>query len=264
MRSVVAWAAWMSLGLVVGCRPAAEQTEKTEGRAQAQIAAALGRGAVMLDRSASGAVLLGQPRPVPADTDGARVLSLRWLDERGVTVPTDALGDVEDARFVPGETGLVAVRENAELVLLDAPGANARVLGRDAHGPLSVAPHAVAFAQGQPPELEIARADLRSGVVRAVTVGQAPCWSPALSPDGDAVLYVSATSGLPELYVVRGNAAPRRLSRRAEGEIVPFPTSPRAPTWVGDEHRGTLSFGDETGERSLALGTLRANVGGAR
>lgn len=264
MKRVVSWAAVAvsSLGLLAGCRPAVEKNET--GQTEARVAQALEAGAVVLDRAASGAVLLGQPRAVPADTDGARLLRLRWLDGRGAEVRVEGAAEVVDAHFFADGAAIVAVREGGELVTLAANGTTARVLDHDAHGPLSVSGNAVAYARGRAPELEIARADLLSGGARELTTGQAPCWSPALSDDGRAVLYVSAATGFPELYVVREGSPARKLTSRVEGEAVPFPTSPRAPRWRGDEHRGTLSFADETGEKTLELRALRANVGASR
>ena len=96
---------------------------------------------------------------------------------------------------------------------------------------------------------ELALADVESGAVIALTRDMAPAYSPAISPSGDALVFVSTVSGAAELY---------RLDARAGAQPQPLvhsertPSSALAPRWDGDS---TLTFDDEAGRVSLDLAT---------
>ena len=53
---------------------------------------------------------------------------------------------------------------------------------------------------GEPPDLELARVDVRGGAHEQLTFGMAPVWSPALSEDGAEVVFVSGAGGEPRLH----------------------------------------------------------------
>ena len=89
------------------------------------------------------------------------------------------------------------------------------------HGPIAVRDTTVAYTVGEAPFLEVARADVETGLREQLTHGLAPTWNPALGPDG-------------EVYVVSGATGGPRLLRLGEGEptVIPterFPASVRAP-----------------------------------
>jgi hypothetical protein len=181
----------------------------------------------LLDRRADGAAIFGRMEPAVEDADPERVLVLR------ASVPgLDGLR-VLDARFVDG--GVVVIGADHVLRLLAA--GDVRTLDENVYGPLSVAGDRVAYTRGEMPVLELARADLSSGEVAALTTDMAPVWSPALSADGREVIFVSGASGSPRLCRLGANGVV------VLPEVERFPSSPRAPRWEGDE----LRFEDEEG-----------------
>ncbi|MBZ0120400.1 MAG: hypothetical protein K8H88_25640 [Sandaracinaceae bacterium] len=243
MRHLVPWL----LPFLVACGSQEEATPST-----APLAAAPREGEILLD-GLEGRALYGRVLPAVPDGDPDRVLVLR-------TSFASALDGTEvlDARFVQGQlvtlgvdhvlrlhalqTGLQAGVQDSEAVELDG----------EVVAPLSVAGPYVAYARGIAPNLEIARADVSTGAIDAMTSGMQPAWSPALSSDGREVIFVSGASGEPRLYRSSGSQA--ILLPRSR-----FPTMPRAPRWEGR----TLLFEDEAGLARIDLGTgqtLRANA----
>jgi hypothetical protein len=171
-------------------------------------------------------VLVATPRPAPVGTD----LPLRMSVElrRGGARVSSAL-DAEMwrfARLLPGDRFL-GVTPTGELWLsglADAPDAPAVFVDEGVTGAVSTSPDGrhLVYCRGDGPDAEVFRAD--DGRVRAVTTGMAPVWSPAISPDGRAVVFVSAASGVPALYRVDADAPPRQLTNvgvRARPGVVP-------------------------------------------
>ncbi|MCB9594864.1 MAG: hypothetical protein H6719_19235 [Sandaracinaceae bacterium] len=208
--------------LVLGCaEPPAARTAPLE-----QASIALGADEVLLD--ARGAELLvGRIEPAPEGSDADRVLVARGagIDGRRVL----------DARFV----GALLVVLDADHRLRVIDGEREAVLDERAEAPLSVAGDAIAYARGEMPDFEVARAIPSSGEVTAVAPDVRPAWSPALSPDGREVVFVTSVTGTPRLYRPgRGFVdAPR------------FATTPSAPLWRGEQ----LVVGDERGVAWLDL-----------
>lgn len=211
---------------------------------------------VVLDRRADGARLMGRLEPVPENADPDRVLRLQ---ASGAQLPS-ALHDarVLDARFAPDDA-LVVLGTDHVLRIHLASGAEL-VLDGQVEPPLSLVGQRVAYVRGARPDLEVAVADLSSGAVDTLTEGMAPAWSPALSPEGTHVLFVSAREGSPALYVAPTAGGPPRALPPTER----FPTAPVAPRWEG----GALRFWDERGEHVLPLAegldALPTSPGGAR
>lgn len=203
------------------------------GRAPTELTIAPGE--VLLDRR-DGAALYGRLLEGPDHGDGDRVLTLR--SERA---GRPFLGELEgtpvlDARFGDGETIFVL---GADRVLRDRTAAiDDRVIA-----PLSVVGSTVAYARGEMPDYEIARADARTGAVETITQGMAPAWSPALSPDGRELVFVSSVTGTPRLYRWQNGSA--RLLPPSDR----FPTTPVAPRW----ENGVLSFEDEAGAAQVVI-----------
>ncbi|UJR79919.1 TolB family protein [Sandaracinus amylolyticus] len=223
------------------------------GRADApaarESAPLLDDGEVLLDRRDDGATLIGRLVPVPEGSDADRVLTLGTSGLDGAFDGTAVL----DARFVAG--GLVVLRADHVLVA-HRDGATIE-LDTQVEGPLSIAGTRVAYVRGEFPELELAIADARSGQARVLTQGMAPAWSPALSPDGSEIVFVSGVHGSPRLHRVdtRGGA-PRALPPSER-----FPTAPVAPRWTAD---GTLHFEDERGPATIVIGEPDGVLEGAR
>lgn len=194
---------------------------------------------VVLDVRADGATLFGRVVPPIPNADPDRVLVLR-SDRSGQPMAGALEGtQVLDARFaggalvVLGTDHVLRAYTDTETVELDA----------QVHGPLTAAGDRVAYVRGEPPELEVARADVRTHSIDAISSGMAPAWCPALRADGREIIFVSGVTGSPRLYRSDGGA-PRALPEAAR-----FPTGPSAPRWTGDR----LFFEDEAGFASLDL-----------
>ncbi len=175
------------------------------------------------------AAIVGQVQAAPEGTDADRVLVLRGagLDGRRAL----------DARFV-GEAVVVLGADHV-LSVVDAHGE--RALDERAEAPLSVAGEAVAYVRGEMPDFEVARAVPATGEVRALAPQLRPAWSPALGPDGRAVLFATSATGTPRLHRTdRGYLATSR-----------FPTMPGGPAWRGEQ----LVLEDEAGVAWVDVGT---------
>lgn len=193
----------------------------------------------VLDRRGDGALITGLLEPAPADSDPERVLVLSAEPALRAIDPALEGARVLDARFV-GDDTIVTV--GADHVLRAHAGGGSRELDAEVEAPLSVAGTTLAYARGDMPFFELARADVATGEVRAWTEGMAPVWSPALSPDGREAIFVSGAAGAPRLHRIAADGAPIALPA-----LDRFPSSPRAPRWQD----GTLTFEDETGATAL-------------
>lgn len=196
---------------------------------------------VVLDERADGARLVGEPAtlipnadPEPSfllrstgvsfdGLDGARVLAAHFVDEAVVTIGTDHVLRVHDAR---------GVREHDTGV----------------YGPISVRGPEIAYVRGRAPSLEVARAHVTRGEVSQLTQDMAPAWLPALTPDGGAVVFVSGANGRPRLY---------RVDRG--GAVVALPETSRTPSAAVAPHFDgqLLVFRDHLGVASVDLETGR-------
>lgn len=128
--------------------------------------------------------------------------------------------------------GYAVVKSNQELWYY-GPGESRR-LDEDVNAPIGVRGTTIVYARGLPPELEVARVELR-GEPEQLTEDYAPVWNPALGPDGD-VVFVSGRTGGPALYRVEAGQAPERI---INGGL--FPSSLEPPTFDGR----VLRFRDE-------------------
>ena len=225
----------------LACSPAPAETRPAE--AALELAPASAQGEIVLDRRADGATLWGRLEPIVPNSDADRILIVRAEPPVAGVDGARAL----DARFA-GDAMLVL---GADHVLRShQQGAHQQgaitELDRAVEAPLSVAGRSVAYARGEMPFFEIARADLDTGGARAITQGMAPAWSPALSPDGREVVFVSSAQGSPRLHRVdaAGTVTPLPATART-------PSSPRAPTLEGDR----LTFDDEQGRTTIDLRT---------
>lgn len=216
---------------LVGCGGDVEPASQPLAQEEAEEPAA---GFVVLDVGPAGR-LLGIPHEAPPNADPDRVVTLR-VEPASLAPELDGLA-VLDARFV-GD-GLVLIDTEHALLHRGALGSAGEMVTLDVsvHGPIAVRDTTVAYTVGEAPFLEVARADVETGLREQLTHDLAPTWNPALGPDG-------------EVYVVSGATGGPRLLRLGEGEptVIPterFPASVRAPV-VED---GQLIFEDESGER---------------
>lgn len=182
---------------------------------------------LVLDADAEpGRTLVATPQPAPPGTD----LPLRLQVElRRAGTRADSALDGEFwrfARLLPGDRFL-GVTPSGELWLsglANAPDAPAVFIDEGVTGAVATSPDGrhLVYCRGDGPDAEVFRAD--DGRVRAVTTGMAPVWSPAISPDGRSVVFVSAASGVPALYRVDADTPPRQLTNvgvRALPGVVP-------------------------------------------
>lgn len=174
--------------------------------------------------------------PVPANADPDRVLAIR-VDGYPELDGAEAL----DARFVAG--GVVVLGADHVLRFYTQPGAAPVALDDQVEPPLAVGGVHVAYARGEMPFFEIARVDVTTGGIEALTSGLAPCWSPALTPDGARAAFACSHEGETRLFLHEGQP---QLMPRAR-----FPTGPSAPRFDGER----LAFTDEEGAAVVELRT---------
>jgi hypothetical protein len=196
-----------------------------------QAAADLPAGAVLLDLRSDGTSLQGLPDFAIPEADP--VPSLRGLVMAGGRERRWRFDGVSirEARFVPGGGGAVVLTLRGELLWLPALDAAPRALDARVSGPISVAAGGryLAYVRGEPPELEVFRYDLLTGAAKPVTGDLAPAWCPAISADGQEVLFVSGASGAPALMRGRvGGAAARLTAADPPGHATTVPSGPRA------------------------------------
>jgi hypothetical protein len=235
------------LALLLALAPAACATREApprEEQLRARIEALQGPDERLLDVASDGALLVSRELPAQPDSDHELALAARVIDGKGAATPLPA--PVQDARFVPGSREVFAVSSGGELLRMVEGEAPVR-LDIQAHGPLAVGAGRVVYARGEAPDLEIVAWERGSGAVVPLTRGMAPAWSPAVGEGGE-VVFVSARSGLPELYAV-GEGEPRKLTDRAGGEAVPFPSSPQGPRLAG----GVLYFEEQGAARGVEV-----------
>lgn len=195
----------------------------------------------LLDARDDGARLFGTVLAAPLGGDPERILRLRATGPDASLARALTGRRVLDARFA-GD-GVVTLGTDHVLRYLAADGEMA--LDAQAQPPLSVAGARVAYARGEMPFFELARADVRTAAVDALTEDLGPVWSPALSEDGASIAFVSSASGHPRLMRLDADGA---LSTLASPR---FPTSPRTPRWIGS----TLTFEDEQGAATVDVET---------
>ena len=204
---------------------------------------------LLLEERTDGARLYGVVQPMLMDTDDEAVWVIRTeLNGQPVEAALEH-ARVRDATFLAH--GMVIIGEDH--VLRSCIDGEMRELDAEALGPLSVggdAPGAVvAYVRGSMPFYELARAEIEQGVGGAITTDMAPVWSPAVSPDGRQIIFVSGITGEPRLYRIVEGGSPELLPPTDS-----FPSSLGAPHFDGT----TLTYEDETGGRhTLAIGAPR-------
>ncbi|MCC7540050.1 MAG: PD40 domain-containing protein [Deltaproteobacteria bacterium] len=234
---------------LVSCASGNDSPPSAASSALANVAPAEAVDVVELDRRADGIVLLGSVLPAPENADPDRVVEIAVQVPDGIGAAAWPALDGRralDARFL-GD-GSIAVLDTDHALRIATTAGHWLDLDVDVEGPLSVAGTEIVYVRGEMPDLEVARADAATGVVETLTHGMAPAWSPAISSDGRAIVFVSGRSGSPRLYRWVENEGSALLPHASR-----FPTSPRAPRLVGS----MLSFEDETGPATVDLATGR-------
>ncbi len=190
---------------------------------------------VLIHKISDQKMVRGFLEPVPANTDAPRVLTISdGLARLGVEPRTRVL----DVKFTDGGAFVL----DATNVLSFHDGKTSRKIDYPVHGPLSVRAGKVAYMKGGIPDMTLHWAST-TGEAESLTP-EVKGWSPALSEDGESVIFVANVEGRPQL-----------LHRTPDGQLFEvawdgrFPTAPVAPQWRGD----TLVFEDEMGVAVLSL-----------
>jgi hypothetical protein len=147
---------------------------------------ALRQGEAVLD-SQGGASLIVRPLEEKPQSDGPRHLAIRWV----VGEKTIDLGTLADARLV--DRAVVALGTDGSLLRI-GDGGERREIDRNAHAPLAVRGHTVAYVRGEPPMLELAIADVEKGGPTALAPDWLPAWCPAIADDG-SIVFVTGRTG---------------------------------------------------------------------
>jgi hypothetical protein len=209
-------------------------------------------GEVLQDLRDDGARMFSTVQPVPPFSDAPRTLIARWIDPKGRENSSWAFDGVPvfDIRLVPGSEAVVAITSRRELVVIASHRESPTPIDSQAHAPLSLSRDGryVAFARGEIPDLEIVCYDLVRKARVAATQNMAPAWSPVLSDDGSRLLFVSGSTGHPELWELRDDQSVVQRTDRMR-DPVPFPSGPSAPIW----NRDGIVFEDPDGVHLLSL-----------
>lgn len=199
-------------------------------------------------------LLVGHLDPVPPGTDTG--LRLRVRLRVGGVETTWALADRDlvQAGFA-GSGRILATTLDGDLLEVDPARGKPRLLDRGVVGAVGASPDGrhLVYCKGEPPELEVWRLDRPGGTPRPVTKAMAPAWSPAVSPDGRTVVFTSARSGVPALWIVEDDGPPRQLTNvgaavapagTAAPSLAPFPAAMSpvrlAGGWIAFEGRGAV------------------------
>ncbi|MDQ3034264.1 MAG: hypothetical protein M3Y87_17785 [Myxococcota bacterium] len=257
------------LGVGCGTAEPARQSEALQTAPAPEVAPSEGAideprvdGQIVLDERADGARLIGRIEPVPANADPERAVVLRVLGD-GASIASDIDPALDGARILDARfAGNGVVTIGTDHTLRAHAHGRAIELDTNAYGPLSVAGATVAYVRGHAPMLELARADVSSGTTVALTQDMSPVWSPALTPDGRSIVFVSAAEGTPRFYRIDGDGAPRALPPTTR-----TPGSPIGPRFETDDVEGELLvFDDELGTAwvDLEQGRIVRTTEGAR
>ncbi len=221
--------------------------------------------------AANGSVVLGRKVPVPPRITGWRRYHAELRDASGASTPLPGpAGWILEAQFAPDGSGRLAVLYGqGDLVLWSPHTGDLVPLDQHVLPGVSWSPNAdnLAYVGGEVPALALYRFEVRTGDRITVVPAGPPLALPAFSPDGQRLVFASARSGVPALWVVdrtgRGlrQLTNRGLTARAFRDGVrglPMPEGWRPPVWQGDqviyEAAGAVHAVDAThGERRWEL-----------
>ncbi len=199
---------------------------------------------VTLDVSADGQVLGGEVEPVLPNTDAMRVVT---IDRTPNGVELNGRR-VLDARMVGNDVLVIDPDHTLRRI-----GQQAAVVDRDVWPPLSIENGRVAYVKGHAPDLQLTIADLATLRKTVPMPSLLTVWSPALSEDGDEVVFGASVNG--QAKIVHLDVSGETHIIDAKGRV---PSSPIAPKWQDDR----VTFHDEAGEFTVALAP--STKGGAR
>ena len=187
--------------------------------------------------------IVGESDPVEADADPPFAVRAR-LEKGGGEVPWSlARRALCDARLLR-DGRVVALTPEGEVLLADREVGPITTLDRDAVGPIgaSVDGRHLVYVKGEAPEMEVVAFDRVTGRARTVVTNMGACWSPAISDDGQRVVFASSHSGVPALWLRDGEAEPRQLTNvdltteaGTEPELSPTPDGPAPVLFTGSQ-----------------------------
>lgn len=222
---------------------------------------------LVLDARADGTILVGRADPVPLDTDPVRTLRVRWIANRQELPWSQAGRALRDAHLLPGGGALIVTDDGTLSILADpGPTSVAIPVDRDVTVPLSVTSDGrfAAYARGEAPDLQVVRLDIAHRTTQVLSPALEPAWCPAISADGEAVVFVASVGGFPELHrvEVRTGAHSRwSVGGTKRSGVALVPNGPSAPVLLDD----VLVFETDDGLVALARdGSTLASVVGAR
>lgn len=205
-------------------------------------------------------VLIGEILPAAPNSDPALKLQLH-LEQGGRRLTSALDGRVLSfARLLPGGRFLGVTPEGRLFSAKLKDGSDEKTIDERVQGAVSASPDgrhlAYCKADGED-RIEVFRAD--DGRPSRVTTEMQPTWSPAVSPDGRTVVFVSARTGVPALWQVRAAGPARQLtnvgvvSRPGVTPVLsPFPDALTAPLVAKDrivfEARGAVHLLDGNGK----------------
>lgn len=197
----------------------------------------------IIDVSASGRILVGEPLPVPPNGTFRLEYRVTLLDEYGVPVSASVPETVQDARFAP-DGRLLAVLDRAGGLSVVGVGSDRKTLIDTQVFPgFAFSPDGalLAYAKGDAPFLDAYLFDLRAGTARQLTFAQVPTWGFAFSPDQRTLAFVYSPLGFSSLYTLDlsggepkpwTNAGVTLDHVKAGGALAPIPDSRKPPFWL--------------------------------
>lgn len=200
-------------------------------------------GQQILEASEDGTAIIGRARPVPPQSSARLVFDAELVDASGARKPLPLTGGLQDVRFAPPPSKLVALLDERDaLWLWDRATGQTSKLEEDAFPGFAFSHDArlIAYARGSGPELDAWLREIGTGATRALTKEGAPVWGFAFSPDDRRLVFVNSRQGFPCLMTVAldGTGLARLTNRGLTAEklssgasIAPFPDGRRPPIW---------------------------------
>lgn len=216
-------------------------------------------GLEVVDVSAQGHVLLGEPLPVPPN--GTFLLRFRpsLVDENGRDVPVSLPDTIQDARFSPDGRYLAFLDGRGELGRMDLDSGQTQDIDRRVFPGFAFSGDGslLAYSMGDEPMLDAYLHDFTSGTTRRLTWSPQPTWGFAFSPDDRKLAFVYSPSGFSSLHEVEvAGGEPRAITNvgvtlsdvRAGAALAPIPDGRKPPVWL----EGMVLFESSAGVHGIA------------
>lgn len=216
-------------------------------------------GLEVVDVSAQGHVLLGEPLPVPPN--GSFLLRFRptLVDDDGRDVAVSLPDTIQDARFSPDGRYLAVLDGRGELGRVDLDSGQTQDIAYRVFPGFAFSGDGrfLAYSMGAEPMLDAYLHDFTSGTSRRLTWAPQPTWGFAFSPDDRKLVFVYSPAGFSSLYEVEvAGGEPRAVTNvgvtladvRAGAALAPIPDGRKPPVWL----EGMVLFESSTGVHGIA------------